>query len=136
MLDLITAAFQVAAEDVGEDEPAAEPQVGRAIQARPARIHRDLARRHRFELLHVSAQRVVEAQRLGRGLGDEQRGGKVTLAAVGQQGHDGAVAQGLRFVQGDFHGRPGAHPHENPLFPSQPAGGRVRRIVVDVDDRV
>ena len=82
------------------------------------------------------SQRVVEPQRLGHGLGNEQRRGKVTLSSVGQQGHDGALSQGAGLVDGHLHGGPGAHAHEQPLFPRQPSGRVVGRSVVHVDDRV
>ncbi len=135
VFDLVAAAFEVASQHVGEDQAAAEAQVGRPVQARPAGINGHLARRDRIELFHAVGEGVVESQRLGDRLGNEERSGKVTLAAVGQQGHDGALAQGPRLVDGHLHGRPGAHAHEDPFLAGQAAGGLVGGIVVDRDDR-
>ena len=136
MFDLVAATFEVASQHVGEDYPAAESQVGQSVQARTAGVDRDLARRDQLQVLRLAQQRIVEPQRLGRRLGNEQRGGKVPLAAVGQQGHDGALPQRPGLIHGHFHGGPGAHAHKEPFFPRQPPGRLIGRLVVHVDDGV
>ncbi len=78
----------------------------------------------------------MEAKRLGHGIGDEKRGGKIAFAAVGQKGDDRALAQGAGLVQGHLHGGACAHTYKNSLFTRESAGGFVGRIVVDVDDVV
>ena len=134
MLDLVAAIFEVAAQDVGKDQAAAKAQVGRSVQAGAAGIDGHFAGRNGLELFDLPGERVVEAERFGHGIGYEKRGGKIAFAAVGQQGHDRALAQRAGLVQGNLHSGAGAHAYENSFFTGQPAGRFVGRIVVDVHD--
>ena len=89
----VAAVLEISSEHVGEDNPAAEPQVRGPVEAGSTGIDADLSRNDGLELLHVRGERVVETQRLRNRLRNEQRGGEIALSAIGEQGDHRAFAQ-------------------------------------------
>ena len=61
--------------------------------------------------------------------GAEQRGAQVAVAAVGQQGNDGAALHVPRRTQGPCHGGAARHADEDPL-PSGQQPGRFKGLPV------